>query len=80
MSGDGTDTVVLDRVNLQSNVLFIDVGPGDKDSLTATNSTAGLGEFLDTNGTNGFITGSGNHFATKIIDANFTHRSGDLKS
>jgi hypothetical protein len=72
--------VTLDRVNLQSNVLFVDVGPGNKDSLTVTNSTAGLGDFLDTDGTNGYITGAGNHFASKFIDPNFTHRSGDLKS
>jgi hypothetical protein len=80
MSGGGTDAVALNAVQLGSNVLYIDVGPGNQDSLVVTNSTAGLAEFLDSGGTNGYLTGSGNHFGTTDIDPNFVHRVGDLKS
>ena len=75
-SGDGTDTVTLSSVKIGSANLYVDVGAGNQDVLTVVNSTAGLTELLDNGGTNGILTGSGNHFATLIISPNFTHRSG----
>jgi hypothetical protein len=78
MSGAGTDAVALSNVNLGPDILFIDVGPGNGDVLTVFHSTAGLTEFLDTGGQNGFLAGTGNSFGTTDIDPNFTHRSGQF--
>jgi hypothetical protein len=77
-AGDGTDVVSL--ANVQTGPLSVDMGPGKKDTLTLAKVTADTGTFLDTNGTNGIISGSGDHIGTQTIDPNFTVRGGDLRN
>ncbi len=75
-TGGGTDAVSLNKVNAGSSEMKVDVGPGNFDSLTVVNCTAGTGEFSDTGGTNGTIVGALNHFATLPVVAGFSHKVG----
>ena len=75
-AGGGTDSVAL--TNVATGPLFVDMGPGNLDSLALVKVTADTGTFLDTSGTNGIISGVANNIGTQTIDPNFTHRSGDL--
>src|SRR5262249_15150119 len=76
-TGDGRDAVALSKVT--TNAINVDVGGGDMDSVSSVNSTADTATFADTDGTNGIISGVGNHFGSQTIDPNFTHRYGDLQ-
>ena len=77
-AGDGTDVVAL--ANVQTGPLTVDMGPGKKDTLTLAKVTADTGTFLDTDGSTGIISGSGDHIGTQTIDPNFTIRGGDLRN
>jgi len=72
----GTDAVSLNTVNVGSNDLSVEVGPGNLDSLAVVNCTAGTEEFSDTGGTNGSIVGALNHFATAPLVTGFTNEFG----
>ncbi len=72
----GTDAVSLNTVNLGSDDLSVNVGPGNYDTLSVVNCTAGTEELSDTGGTNGTIVGASNHFATVPMVSGFSHRFG----
>jgi hypothetical protein len=58
-AGDGRDTVVLTRVVAGSvdsgNSLAVEMGPGDRDTLTVTFSRADFAQYTDNGGTNGLL-------------------------
>jgi hypothetical protein len=72
----GTDAVSLNKVNVGSDDLSVDVGPGNYDSLAVVNCTAATEEFSDTGGTNGTIVGALNHFATPPVVTDFSYEFG----
>jgi hypothetical protein len=81
-AGNDRDTVGLSKV--QAATVDIDMGAGDKDALTISQSNFDVGDFLDTAGTRGHIGGNNNHgvsggpITSLTIDPNFTHRSGNF--
>jgi len=73
----GTDAVSLNTVNVGSDDdLSVDVGPGNYDTLSVVNCTAGSEVFSDTGGTNGTIVGALNHFATSPVVSGFSYEFG----
>jgi hypothetical protein len=77
-AGGGTDALTLNSVNLGTKALAVDMGPGTRDVLSILGSTAGTATLLDTNGTQGFLSGVGNSFTTLVIGGGFTNRFGDF--
>jgi hypothetical protein len=81
-AGGDRDTVNLDKVT--TDTVQIEMGAGDKDSLTISSSTFDVGDLLDSGGTRGNIGGNGNGgvsgqpISSLTIGPNFTHRSGNF--
>ena len=85
--GDGTDVVALNTVKSNTSgatndTFTVDMGGGNFNTLAVVNCSDangdGDGEFSD-EGTNGIISGVGNHFATQTITG-FRFRAGDLRN
>jgi len=75
-TGDGTDVVALNAVNVSDSALSVDVGPGNWNTLSVVNCTAGTEELLDTGGTNGIVVGAINHFASPPVVTGFRFHFG----
>jgi len=65
-AGDGRDVVTLNRVVAgtvgSGNTLSVEMGPGNFDTLAVLFSSADIGTFSDTLGSNGIIVGVRNNF------------------
>jgi hypothetical protein len=81
-AGADRDSVSLSKV--KTGDLEVEMGAGNKDSLSISQSAFDTGDLLDTAGTKGSISGTGNTgingqpISSLTIDPNFTHHTGNF--
>ena len=72
-TGDGTDSVALNKLTAQTLTVLVNLG--NLDTVSVVNTTVPVATFDDVDGTNGIIVGSHNHLSLYSVFG-FTHQIG----